>query len=231
MDELMEIGRFSKASGLSVAALRHYDEVGILKPAFVDPQTSYRRYHPTQLLDARRICSLRGVDLPIDEIRLVLNADRQTELDILQQHRRRLAERADRLEQMLATSKVYLDTGVPVPTPSGCRVVQVMVGTRDHAESVRFYRDVFDLVFSADISSFILGAYDTDSLFLLTIENWLDDDTPSAFGILVDDVDDRHARALAHGAREISPPADYSWKPRSSVIDDPSRNRIQLSQA
>ena len=32
-------------------------------------------------------------------------------------------------------------------------------------------------------------------------------------------------------AREIGPPTDYSWKPRCSVIDDPSRNRIQISQA
>ena len=77
----------------------------------------------------------------------------------------------------------------------------------------------------------MLGAYDTNSFFLLTIENWLDDATPSSFGMLVDDVDVRHSRALEHGATEISPPADYEWKPRSSVIDDPSGNRIQLSQA
>ena len=30
-----------------------------------------------------------------------------------------------------------------------------------------------------------------------------------------------HRRALDHGAAEVSPPADYAWKPRSSVIDDP----------
>ena len=70
---------------------------------------------------------------------------------------------------------------------TGCRVVQIMVSTRDHDQSVRFYADVFDLEFNA--------------------------------------------RALEHGATEISPPADYAWKPRSSVIDDPSGNRIQLSQA
>jgi DNA-binding transcriptional MerR regulator len=38
-DELIEIGQFSAASGLTVAALRHYDEVGVLKPAEVDPKT------------------------------------------------------------------------------------------------------------------------------------------------------------------------------------------------
>ncbi len=90
---------------------------------------------------------------------------------------------------------------------------------------------MFDLAFQADFSSFVLGAYNTDSFFLLTIENWLDDATPSSFGMLVDDVDARHSRALEHGATEISAPADYEWKPRSSIIDDPSGNRIQLSQA
>ena len=98
---------------------------------------------------------------------------------------------------------------------TGCRVVQIMVSTRDHDQSVRFYTDVFDLEFNADISSFVLGTWNTDSFFLLTVENWLDDTTPSSFGMLVDDVDARHTRALAHGATEISPPADYAWKPRA----------------
>jgi DNA-binding transcriptional MerR regulator len=232
VDELMEIGRFSAVSGLSVPALRHYDEIGVLKPASVDPQTAYRRYHPDQLGDARMICSLRGVDLPLDEIRAVLTAAGEPEVrDILTQHRRRLADRVDRLEQMLATSAAYVDRGVPVPAPNGCRVVQIMVSTQDHAASVRFYREVFDLAFQADFSSFVLGAWHTDSFFLLTIENWLDAATPSSFGLLVDDVDARHRRALEHGATEVSPPADYAWKPRCSVIDDPSGNRIQLSQA
>jgi DNA-binding transcriptional MerR regulator len=232
MDELMEIGRFAAVSGLSVPALRHYDEVGILKPASVDAQTAYRRYSTDQLGDAKLICSLRGVDLPLEEIRAVLTADNEPEVQvILTEHRRRLADRVDRLERVLATSASYVDRGVPLPARNGCRVVQVVVSTRDHDQSVRFYADVFDLAFTADFSSFVLGAYDTDSFFLLTIENWLDDETPSSFGLLVDDVDARHRRALDHGATEVSPPTDYEWKPRCSVIDDPSGNRIQLSQA
>ena len=226
MDQLLEIGRFAAVSGLSVTALRHYDEVGILKPASVDPQTSYRRYSPDQLGDARLICSLRGVDLPLEEIRAVLAADSEAEVqNILTGHRRRLAERVDRLAQMLATSATYVERGVPVPTPGGCRVVQVMVSTRDHAQSVRFYSAVFDLSFQNDLSSFVLGAYNTDSFFLLTIENWLDDATPSSFGMLVDDVDDRHRRAIEHGAMEISPPTDYGWTTSPAVTTWPTRKR------
>lgn len=105
-----------------------------------------------------------------------------------------------------------------------------MVASRDHDESVRFYTDVFGLEFAPDISSFVLGAWQTDSFFLLTIENWLVGGTPSAFGLLVDDLDHRHDRALTHGATEVTPPTDYDWKPRCSVVDDPTGNRIQLSQ-
>ena len=111
------------------------------------------------------------------------------------------------------------------------RVVQVAVCTHDHDESVRFYAETFGQSFLAEITSFQFGEYGTDSFFLLTIENWLEGATPSSFGMLVDDVDAVHERALTAGAREVQPPADFAWKPRSSIIDDPSGNRIQLSQA
>jgi DNA-binding transcriptional MerR regulator/predicted enzyme related to lactoylglutathione lyase len=231
MDDLMEIGRFATASGLSVDALRHYDDVGLLTPASVDPRTSYRRYSTDQLRDARVICNLRGIDLPVDEVRQVLTAhDPGATREVLERHRRRLADRAGLLERMLATSETYVESGVPLPAPGSCRVVQVMLSTRDRDESVRFYTEAFGLEFDADFSSFVLGAFHTDSFFLLTVENWLDEATPSAFGLLVDDVDARHAAALEHGAREVRPPTDYGWKPRCSAVDDPSGNRIQLSQ-
>jgi PhnB protein len=63
------------------------------------------------------------------------------------------------------------------------------------------------------------------------VENWYEHATPSCFGMLVEDVDAVHQRALELGATEVASPADYDWKPRCSVIDDPSGNRIQLAQA
>jgi DNA-binding transcriptional MerR regulator len=51
--ELMTIGRFARISGLSVHALRHYDEVGILTPAEVDADSGYRRYRRAQVHDPR----------------------------------------------------------------------------------------------------------------------------------------------------------------------------------
>ncbi len=68
MNELVSIGRFARMSGLTIDALRRYDELGLLRPARVDPDTGYRRYVADQLEDARRIGWLRSLDLPLDRI-------------------------------------------------------------------------------------------------------------------------------------------------------------------
>jgi predicted enzyme related to lactoylglutathione lyase len=96
---------------------------------------------------------------------------------------------------------------------------------------VRFYRDLFGAPFHEDISSFQFGTWATDSFFLLTIDNWHDNARPSTFGMLVPDVDAAYQRAIELGATEVEPPQDFSWKPRSCVVDYPSGNRIQLTQA
>jgi DNA polymerase III sliding clamp (beta) subunit (PCNA family) len=62
------IGDMARASGLTVSALRFYDGVGLLVPAFVDPVTGYRRYAEDQLAAARLIAGLRRVGMPLSEI-------------------------------------------------------------------------------------------------------------------------------------------------------------------
>lgn len=56
---LMTIGRFSKASRLSLKALRLYDALGLLPPAKVDEETCFRYYQESQLASARLIAMLR----------------------------------------------------------------------------------------------------------------------------------------------------------------------------
>jgi effector-binding domain-containing protein len=70
VDDLLPIGRFAKATRLSVKALRHYDELGLLRPAWVDPSSGYRYYRPAQANQAEAIRILRSVDLPLEEARL-----------------------------------------------------------------------------------------------------------------------------------------------------------------
>ena len=69
--ELMTSGAFARASGLSRKALRLYDELGLLHPARVDPQTLYRFYDPGQLEQARLVAWLRRLGMPLAAIRAV----------------------------------------------------------------------------------------------------------------------------------------------------------------
>ncbi len=41
---MLSIGEFSKISHLTMKTLRYYDEIGLLKPAFIDPKNGYRYY-------------------------------------------------------------------------------------------------------------------------------------------------------------------------------------------
>src|SRR3954449_10259203 len=72
---LMPIGRFSRLTGLTVKALRHYDELGLLLPAAVDPETGYRSYSTVQVGRAEWIRTLRLLELPLDEIATILATD------------------------------------------------------------------------------------------------------------------------------------------------------------
>jgi predicted enzyme related to lactoylglutathione lyase len=119
-----------------------------------------------------------------------------------------------------------------MPEPTGSRPVQITILAEDVPKMVAFYSRVLDAEFNDAISSFQFGAWNTDSFFLLTIEQATAEQQVgrSLFGFSVDDLDAVHQRALEAGATEVHPPAEFAWKPRSSLVDDPSGNRVQLSQ-
>lgn len=73
---LLTIGAFARESQLTPKALRLYDELGLLPPAAVDPDSGYRLYDPEQLEHARLVAQLRRIGMPLDQIRTVcgLNA-------------------------------------------------------------------------------------------------------------------------------------------------------------
>ena len=74
--ELLTIGAFARACGLSPKALRLYDDLGLLPPARVDPATGYRFYAPEQLERARLVAWLRRLGMPLARIRVVTGLSR-----------------------------------------------------------------------------------------------------------------------------------------------------------
>ena len=102
MTNLVPIGRFSAICRLSQKALRLYDEAGLLRPAWVDPDSGYRYYAVAQALEAERIRLLRSLEVPLEEIAELLR-DPAARSRILERHRRRLEERAAELQALLAS--------------------------------------------------------------------------------------------------------------------------------
>ena len=105
-DGLIPIGKFARLSGLSIGALRHYDELDLLRPADVDRFTGYRRYRAEQLDIARAIGRLRDLEVPIEEVREVLGADDPgDQRRRIGAHERRLQARVDRLVHLLHVTR------------------------------------------------------------------------------------------------------------------------------
>jgi DNA-binding transcriptional MerR regulator len=73
--DLMSIGEFARLSRLSAKALRLYDELGLLPPAQVDPDSGYRWYAAGQLDKARLVASLRQIGMPLAQIRRILSLE------------------------------------------------------------------------------------------------------------------------------------------------------------
>ena len=73
--DLMSIGEFARLSRLSPKALRLYDELGLLPPAQVDPDSGYRWYAAAQLDNARLVASLRQIGVPLAQIQLILSME------------------------------------------------------------------------------------------------------------------------------------------------------------
>ena len=71
---MFKIGDFSKFSRVSVKMLRHYDELGLLKPALVDPATNYRYYSADQLPRLNRIIALKDLGFTLEQVGRLFNA-------------------------------------------------------------------------------------------------------------------------------------------------------------
>lgn len=72
---MLKIGEFSQLSQVTVKTLHHYDEMGLLKPAHIDPFTNYRYYTVDQLPRIHRIMALKELGLSLEQIGLMLNEE------------------------------------------------------------------------------------------------------------------------------------------------------------
>lgn len=157
MDGLLSIGDFSRMTFLSVKTLRHYHDVGLLAPARIDEHTRYRYYRLEQVSTAQLIRRFRSLDLPVEQVRAVLDApDEETRNRVIVDHLERMSAQlrdtqstVESLRRMLSTpldlSVTYRDE--PPLTALG------IVETVDAAEMMGWWLEAFTELHAALRSS------------------------------------------------------------------------------
>jgi DNA-binding transcriptional MerR regulator len=100
MQSSLAIGDFSRATHLNIKTLRHYHRIGLLEPAYVDPDTGHRRYGTDQIPTAQVIRRFRSLDMPLEEIHAVITTpDLAARNELIAGHLRRLEITLARTQQ------------------------------------------------------------------------------------------------------------------------------------
>jgi DNA-binding transcriptional MerR regulator/effector-binding domain-containing protein len=100
---MFSIGDFAKLGQVSVRMLRHYDAIGLLTPAVVDPASGYRFYNAEQLRRLNRIIALKDLGLTLLQVQAILD----DKLDVAEL-RGMLRLRRSQLEAQLTTDAARL---------------------------------------------------------------------------------------------------------------------------
>ncbi len=235
-DELVTIGTFSLLTGLSIPTLRHYDELGLLRPASVDPRTGYRRYGYAQVGIGRRVRLLREAELSTEELATILNGTDADARVVLDRRRADLRERAGRVEAVLERLTDTERAETPMTTATDFRLATVNLGVDSQADlevAARFWGEVLGTAledWGDGGRQVVLGEGDGIGFLNVRVRSAEEPHFGhrTAFGLAVIGLEETHQRALAAGAAEQYPPTDGVNRPRSSRIEDPVGNRVVL---
>jgi DNA-binding transcriptional MerR regulator/effector-binding domain-containing protein len=116
MTQGVAIGEFSRLCHLSAKTLRYYHDIDLLVPEAVDETTGHRRYSTGQVGDAHLIRRLRGLDMPLAEIRrLLAQPDIGAREDALARHLDRMESELARTHDVVISLRRLLRTLPAVP--------------------------------------------------------------------------------------------------------------------
>ena len=98
-NERIPIGKMAQMNRVSIPTLRLYDEKGLLKPRYVDPDTGYRYYSIDQNARLDMIAYMRDLDMSLAEIRQALQTEDLALMEAL------LARKNEQLHQQMRQLK------------------------------------------------------------------------------------------------------------------------------
>ena len=98
----MQIKEFADFTGVSVRTLHYYDEIGLLRPAFVDRATGYRFYDENSLLRMQEILFYRELDFSLKSIGEILSSPNYDKSKALNEQKQLLTLKKERLERLIS---------------------------------------------------------------------------------------------------------------------------------
>ena len=107
MDTYFSIGELSKLCNLPIKTLRYYDEVGLLKPAYINPDNNYRYYSIEQFISIDVIKNCKLMDMTLPEIKKIL--DSNVSIEEMIEITKRKSDLVEKKMQELLKAKEYMD--------------------------------------------------------------------------------------------------------------------------
>ena len=98
----MHIKEFAKLTGVSVRTLHYYDEIGLLKPAFIDERNGYRDYDEKSLGRMVEILFYRELDFSLKSILEILSSPDYDKATAIRKQKELLTLKKERLERLIS---------------------------------------------------------------------------------------------------------------------------------
>lgn len=108
MKKILRIGEFSKINNIPIRTLRFYDQINLLNPHQVDPETNYRLYHIEQSSIVDAIQYLRQLDFSLEEIKEILSDPEKTHIHrLIEEKYQQLLDEKQRLEKQIQEIEIF----------------------------------------------------------------------------------------------------------------------------
>ena len=123
-----KVGELASRTGMSVRALHHYDEIGLLTPTLRTP-SGYRLYQQADVERLQQIQSLRVMGIPLDEVKRLLDGAAISPREVIDLHLARLHEQIaaqNRLAERLRALAQHMDAVEAPSLDDLCQIIQVM---------------------------------------------------------------------------------------------------------
>ncbi|HFU3705926.1 TPA: MerR family transcriptional regulator [Streptococcus suis] len=110
MNENWTVKQVSRLTGLTVRTLHHYDQIGLLKPAFV-AENGYRYYNRVNLVRLQEILLFRELDFPLKDIQQLLDVTEVNRQQVLRDHITLLELKRERLDRIINHARLLTEKG------------------------------------------------------------------------------------------------------------------------